>query len=88
MLLRTTIKVLQFLNIKNMSNESQGSDGAGTLREHRFSFFLKWANPGLFFVYFQSFKQTIIFLHQINVNKCPSSIRRQDSNPQPFKHES
>ena len=46
-------------------------------------FFLKWANPGLFFVYFRLFKQTIQFLQQINVKKCPSSIRRRDSNSQP-----
>ena len=44
----------------------------------------KWANPGLFFVYFRLFKQTIQFLQQINVKKCPSSIRRRDSNSQPI----
>ena len=27
----------------------------------------KWANPGLFFVYFCLFKQTLQFLQQINV---------------------
>ena len=27
----------------------------------------KWANPGLFFVYFRLFKQTLQFLQQINV---------------------
>ena len=30
-------------------------------------FFKKWANPGLFFVYFRLFKQTLQFLQQINV---------------------
>ena len=30
-------------------------------------FFLKWANPGLFFVYFRLFKQTLQFWQQINV---------------------
>ena len=29
--------------------------------------FLKWANPGLFFVYFRLFKHTLQFLQQINV---------------------
>ena len=29
--------------------------------------FFKWANPGLFFVYFCLFKQTLQFLQQINV---------------------
>ena len=45
-------------------------------------------NPGLFFVYFRLFKQTLQFLQQMNVKKCPSSIRRWDLNPQPFEHES
>ena len=34
------------------------------------TFFKKWANPGLFFVYFRSFQTTIQFLQQINVKKC------------------
>ena len=37
---------------------------------------------------FSLFKQTIQFLQQINVKKCPSSIWRQDSNPRPSKRES
>ena len=41
-----------------------------------------------FLFIFGLFKQTIQFLPQINVKKCPSSIRRQDSNPQPLKDES
>ena len=44
--------------------------------------FKKWANPGLFLVYFRLFKQTLEFLQQIYVKKCPFSIRRRDSNPQ------
>ena len=52
-------------------------------------FFLNWANSGLFFVLFSVFfKQTLQFLQQINVKKCPSSLRRRDSNPRPFEHES
>ena len=47
----------------------------------------KWAYPGLFFI-FGLFKQTIHFLQQINVKKCPSSIWRWDSNPWPLEHES
>ena len=49
-----------------------------------FSFF-KWANPGLFFVYFRSPQQATQFLQQINVKKC---ILCRDSNPRPLKHES
>ena len=37
---------------------------------------------------FGLFKQTIQFLQQINVKKCPSSIRRWDSNPRPLERES
>ena len=38
-------------------------------------YFLKWAIPGLFFILFSSFfKQTLQFLQQINVKKCPSGI--------------
>ena len=44
--------------------------------------------PGSFSFIFGLFKQTIQFLLQINVKKCPSSTRRQDSNPQPFECES
>ena len=46
--------------------------------------FLKWANTGLFLFIFGLFKQTIQFLQFINVkkmSKCPSRIRRWDSNP-------
>ena len=34
------------------------------------------------------FKETLKFLQQINVKKCPSSIRYWDLNPQPSEHES
>ena len=52
-------------------------------------FFNKWAIPGLFFVYFHLFhKQTIKFLQQINVKKCPSSIWCWDWNRQPWHNES
>ena len=51
-------------------------------------FFKKWANPGLFSFIFGLFKQTIQFLQQINVKKCPSSIQCWHSNPRPFEDES
>ena len=52
-------------------------------------FFQKWANPGLFFVYFWSFQTTSLqFLQQIYVKKCPSSIQCRDSNPWPSLRES
>ena len=35
-------------------------------------FFIKWANHGLFLFIFGLFKQTIQFLQQINVKKCPN----------------
>ena len=49
-------------------------------------FFKKWANPGLFFVYFQSFQTnmiTIFTTDQCEKMSCPSSIWRRDSNTQP-----
>ena len=52
------------------------------------SFVLKWANPGLFFIYFHFFKNTLQVLQQINVKICPSSILCQDSNSQPLERES
>ena len=39
------------------------------------------ANPGLFFVYFPSFQTNNTILS--TKMSCPSSIRRQDSNPRP-----
>ena len=39
------------------------------------------------FIYFWSFQTNIkTILQQINVKKCPSSIRRQDSNLRPFEY--
>ena len=49
--------------------------------------FFKWANPGLFFIYFWSFQ---VNNNILTTNKCeisPSSIQRWNSNPRPFKHE-
>ena len=39
--------------------------------------------PASFSFIFGVLKQTIQFLQLINVKKCPSSIRRRDSNPDP-----
>ena len=53
-------------------------------------FFLnKWANPGLFFVYFLSFQTNIITIcTKIRCEKCPNRIQCQDSNQQPLECES
>ena len=41
------------------------------------------------FSFFHLFKQTLQFVQPIYVKMvCPSSIRRQDSNPRPLEHES
>ena len=46
----------------------------------------KCANPGLFFVYFQSFQTNIItILQQINVKKCPSSYTAPGLEPTNFR---
>ena len=50
----------------------------------------KWANPGLFFVYFWSFQTNIVTIFttkQCEKMSCPSSIWRRDSNPRPLEHE-
>ena len=49
--------------------------------------FLNGPTPAPFSFIFGLFKQTSIQLQQINVKKCPTSLRHRDSNPQPFKHE-
>ena len=49
--------------------------------------FFRWVNPGLFLVYFQSFHTYNKLVQKINVQKCPSSIRCRDLNPQPLKIE-
>ena len=43
-------------------------------------FFFKMNHPRPLFVYFALFKKTFRFLQQIYAIKCPSSIRRWDSN--------
>ena len=59
------------------------------LNRQKFFFKKKWANPGLFFVYFWSFETNIDTIFTTNqCEKWTSSIRRQDSNPQPYEHES
>ena len=55
---------------------------------YRFFFKKKWANPGLFFVYFWSFQRNNTICATNQCEKCPSSMCRRDSNPRLFKHES
>ena len=50
-----------FFKVPNYVN----SAGVGSV------FFKKWANPGLFFVYFRSFQTNNIFLQQIKKNVHP-----------------
>ena len=51
-------------------------------------YFFKWAIPGLFFVYFRSFQTNFTIFTTNKCEKCPSSIRRRESNPQPLERES
>ena len=53
-----------------------------------FYFFLNGPTRASFPFIFGLFKQTLQFLQQIDVKKCPSSIQRQDLNPRTFIHES
>ena len=50
-------------------------------------FFLKRANPGLFFFSFYLFKHVTNFTTDTFGEKCPSSIRCRDSNSWPLEHE-
>ena len=51
-------------------------------------FFFNGPIPASFSFIFGFFKQTLQFLQQIYVNKCPSSIQCWDANPQPLERES
>ena len=52
-------------------------------------FFLKkWANPGIFCIYFCLFKTHIIIFTTNKCEECPSSIWCRDSNSRPLYHES
>ena len=48
----------------------------------------RWAIPCIFLFIFGGSKQTLQFLQQTDVKKCPSSIPCQVSNPQPLERES
>ena len=54
-------------------------------------FLKKWANPGLFFVYFRSFQTNNTIFTTNQCEKCPNDhsvpILCQDLNPRPFIHE-
>ena len=47
----------------------------------------KCADPGLFFIYFQSFQSNITIFTTNQCEKCPSSIGHRDSNSQPSDYE-
>ena len=50
--------------------------------------YLLYIITGLFFIYFRLFKNTLQFLQQINMKKCPSSIQCKDLNSCRLEHES
>ena len=53
------------------------SDGLSQNKTSGQSYFFKWANPGLFFVYFWSFQTNIITIFTTNIcEKCPSNPYR------------
>ena len=86
------LSIVKLETQKNDLNRKTGGTKSGGLDvlidKFTLKFFYKWANPGLFFVYFCLFKLTFQFLQQMDVKKRPSSILRWDSNPQPLEHES
>ena len=72
------------------SNRHAGTFSPESTKTKMDFIFKNWANPGLFFNYFQSFQtNNIIFTtNQCEKMSCPSSIRRWDSNPRPLERES
>ena len=75
--------------LRHHADVSAGPPDPGTDQALRiFPYFFKknWANPDLFFIYFWSFEtnNTIFTTNQCEEMLCQSSIRRRDSNPQPF----
>ena len=50
--------------------------------------FFKWANPGLFLIYFWSFQTNNTIFKTIQCENVTSSLRCADLNPQPLEHES
>ena len=50
--------------------------------------FFKWANPGLFLIYFLSFQTNNTIFTTNQCKKYPCIIQRQDLNRRPLKHES
>ena len=57
-------------------------------RWHLVFFYKNGPTRPLFRLFLVFLKQTIQFLQQINVQKCPSSIQRRYLNPRPLEHES
>ena len=61
-----------------------------TQKQASFFFKKKWANLGLFFIYFRSFQTFCSFFTSNKCEKCQVhwSIRCQDMNPRPLENES
>ena len=55
--------------------------------EYLICLFIKWPNPGPFFVYFHSFQSNITIFTGNQWHKCPFRVRRRDLNSQPFDYE-
>ena len=60
----------------------------GQLHYNKSFLLKKWANPGLFFIYFRSFQTNNTIFTTKQCEKNMSTIWSRDSNPQPYKHES
>ena len=53
-----------------------------------FYYFLKWANPGLFSIYFRSFQTNFTTFTTNKCEKYPSNIWRRESNPRLLERQS
>ena len=76
---------LKFLNAAYSKKTPNGWIQTADLWYQKWPFYQLGHNYCSMFCFF---KQTLQFLQQINVQKCPSSIRRRESNPWPLECES
>ena len=84
---KRTATAAALVNHNNTKSSKLRSINSRTTPTAYLGSFLKWANLGLFFVYFPSFQSNITILQEINVKKSLRYTHR-DLNSQPFDYES
>ena len=83
--------LFQNWHLLHVSQQTKTHNAGAPLKDYKFVFFLNGPTLASFTFYFQYFQtnNTIFTTNQCEkMSKCASCIRHQDSNPQPFEHES